>query len=670
MNSAQAPNCSKIKREDLQNWKPDCLDMKRHHQEKSSDGSPGFNGFSRSFGTNAEPRWRWLVVMAVFLAAATVASYLVAERVAIASLIAATSRQQDLYVANVESEMRRYEYLPNVVGYDPRVRELLAGSSSDAAKLRVDKHLEAVSALTGAAAIYVMDIHGMTLSASNWRQADSFVNMQFAYRPYFQDAVNGRAGRFFGIGTVSREPGYYFANAVRDAGRIVGVTAVKVNLDKLDEKWGRSGEHVVVVDGNGIVFLSSDPQWRFKAIRSLTAETIDRLAATRQYWKPGSLEPLGLTDERDIDSRTAIFSVMPRSSAALQLSGDRYMIHRSSVPGTDWQLFVMADVSPAIATARLSAVLTALTLILVATVLLYMRQRARFVAQSVSARSALQRANDELEQKVRIRTEAVTEANMHLQSEIGERRRAEDMLRSTLQDLVQTAKMAVLGKMSTSITHELNQPLAALQTLSENTSKLLDRSMFDEAKINLDMIARTVARMGLITGQLKKFARRSDVESVPVQLNAVLSDALFLLNQSMRGRNIRLETHIPDCGVWAMCNANRLEQVLVNLISNAADAVEHSGDGVVEVMLGSDDGSVFVEVHDNGPGLDAAATAHLFEPFFTTKAQGVGLGLGLAISSDIVRHFGGSLSADRSERLGGARFVVRLRLAQHHETLA
>jgi len=644
--------------------------MKRLHQEKSPDGSAAFNGFSGSFGMHAEPRWRWLAAMAALLAAATLAAYLVAERVAIASLLAATSRQQDLYVANLESEMRRYDYLPNVVGSDPRVQALLTGSSDNAARLAVDRQLESVGALTGAAAIYVMDLHGMTLSASNWQMADSFVNMQFAYRPYFQDAVNGHAGRFYGIGTVSREPGYYFADAVRDGGRIVGVTAVKVNLDKLDEKWGRSGEHVVVVDGNGIVFLSSDPRWRFKALRSLSAETIGKLAATRQYWKPGSLEQLGLTDERDIDARTSLFSAMPRSSASLQLTGDRYMIHPSNVPGTDWQLFIMADMHPAVATARLSAALTSLTLILLATVLLYMRQRARFIAQSVSARSALQRANDELEQKVRMRTEAVTEANQHLQSEIVERRRAEDMLRSTLQDLVQTAKMAVLGKMSTSITHELNQPLAALQTLSENTSKLLDRSMFAEAKVNLDMIARTVARMGLITGQLKKFARRSDVESVPVQLNAVLSDALFLLNQSVRGRNIRLDTHVPDIGVWAMCNANRLEQVLVNLISNAADAVEHAEQGIVEVVLRHDEGSAFVEVHDNGPGLGAAATAHLFEPFFTTKEQGVGLGLGLAISSDIVRHFGGSLSADRSERLGGARFVVQLRLARHHETIA
>jgi two-component system C4-dicarboxylate transport sensor histidine kinase DctB len=157
---------------------------------------------------------------------------------------------------------------------------------------------------------------------------------------------------------------------------------------------------------------------------------------------------------------------------------------------------------------------------------------------------------------------------------------------------------------------------------------------------------------------------------VPVQLNTVLSDALFLLKQSVRERNIRLEADLLDRSVWAMCNANRLEQVLVNLISNAADAVEHSQNGLIRVALWQNESDAIIEVHDNGAGLNDAVAKHLFEPFFTTKEQGVGLGLGLAISSDIVRHFGGSITADRSERLGGARFVVRLKLAEQYEAVA
>lgn len=613
---------------------------------------------------------RWLIgALAAVLAAVTFAAYLIAERVALRSLRESTTHRQDLYVANLESEMRRYEYLPQVVGFDPRVAELLEQEINPTTRQLVNEHLQSVSNLAGAAAIYVMDMKGVTLAASNWNEAASFVNMQFAYRLYFQDAARGLVGRFYGVGTVSREPGYYFANAVWSHGRIVGVAAVKVNLDKLDGTWAHSGEQIAVADGNGVVFLSSEPQWKFKTLRDLSTETRGRLDATRQYWKAGSLGSLGLTQRGVLDDGTAIVEVGGRSAAGSALRGMQYLVHGSKVQGTDWKLLVMADTAPARETARLGAVLTALTLVLIGTLCLYVKQRYRIVAQTIAARAALQCANDELEQKVRARTEALSEANDHLQTEIGERRRAEDALRETLRDLVHTAKMAVLGKMSASITHELNQPLAALQTLSENTVTLLERALFDDAKTNLRMIGKTVARMGIITGQLKKFARRSDVELAPTQVNLVLTDALFLLKQSVRSRHIELSHSVPPEGIWAVCNGNRLEQVLVNLVSNAADAVAQVEGAKVEVLMHQSGEVVAIEVHDNGPGLGELADGHLFEPFFTTKDQGVGLGLGLAISNDIVRHFGGTLRAERSKRLGGALFVVELRAAEEHEEL-
>ncbi len=611
----------------------------------------------------------WLASIGLFagLALATATTYGVAERLAISGLRDAMATRQDLYLANLESELRRCEYLPQVVGVDPRINAML--DKPDDLRLRqvVNEQLQKVSELTGGVAIYVMNLQGLTLAASNWKQPGSFVDTEFSYRPYFQDAVRGLPGRFYGIGTVSREPGYYFADAVRSQGRIVGVAAVKVSLDKIGQNWAHSGEQVVLADGNGVVFLSSEPQWKFKTLRSLSRETIGKLAATRQYWRTGSLDPLGLTGQRVIDEHALIVKVASDSLAGLTLKGSRYMVYDSPVRGTDWHLLAMADMAPTQLSAWLDALLAAVSLVLIGTLSLYVRQHYRSVAQTQASRAALQRANDELEHKVRVRTEALSQANEHLQNEIAERHRAEQTLKATLRDLVHTAKMAVLGKMSASITHELNQPLTVLQTLSENTITLLDRSMHDDAKSNLRMIAHTAARMGEITGQLKKFARRADVELDPVQVNAVISDALFLLKQGVRGRDIRLETHLPQAGVWALCNANRLEQVIVNLVSNAVDAVEHVAQPAIEVRLYQDEGSVCIEVHDNGPGLDDAVARHLFEPFFTTKEQGAGLGLGLAISNDIVRRFGGVLRAERSTLLGGALFLVQLQLAQPHD---
>ena len=169
------------------------------------------------------------------------------------------------------------------------------------------------------------------------------------------------------------------------------------------------------------------------------------------------------------------------------------------------------------------------------------------------------------------------------------------------------------------------------------------------------MIVKTIARMGAITGQLRKFARRAETDLAPTRVEAVLNDALFLLRQNLRERNVRLEMQASAHGVRAICNPDQLAQVLVNLISNAADAAEHRPDAAIEVTFQQADGMVRIGVHDNGPGISGEVEAHLFEPFFSTKAQGIGLGLGLAISNDIVRSFGGSLRAGRSERSWAAR---------------
>jgi two-component system C4-dicarboxylate transport sensor histidine kinase DctB len=617
------------------------------------------------------PARRRLVLLAVaaLLAAVASLSYVVAERMALRSLREATALHMDLYALNLGNEMRRFEYLPGIVASDPRVNSLLQNPAAPGVQSLVNGYLQKIDASAGSSAIYVMDRAGLTLAASNWAQPASFVGMNFSYRPYFQDALKGKDGRFYGIGTVSREPGYYFSSTIRDGQQVLGVIAVKVNLERLDQAWAHGGEKILVADGNGIVFLASEAAWKFKTLRSLPRETVGRLAATRQYTEAGALAPLGLREVSPEQDGSAIVEVTAGGSRAQPWDDSRYVLMSRALPGTDWRMLVMADMAPVTSTARSSAALSVLTFVLVLLGLAHLEQRRRSIAQGIAASAALKRAYEELEGKVDMRTADLSEANRRLQSEISERSRAEESLRATLHDLVHTAKMAVLGQMSASITHELNQPLAAVQTLSDNTVKLLERGRHDEAKENLRMIGKTTAHMGKITGQLKRFARRSDVESEPVQVPIVINDAIFLLKQSQRLRSVRLDSRIESGLPMALCEASRLEQVIVNLLSNAVDAVEHVADPLVEVLVAQCDEFVCVEVHDNGPGLSEAANAHLFEPFYTTKQQGVGLGLGLAISNDIVRRFGGTLRAETSLRLGGAVFIVRLRAATIEEVL-
>ena len=610
--------------------------------------------------STAQRRTMIVVALLMLLGAIAWLSYAVAERVALRSLRDATVRRMDLYALNLGNEMRRFEYLPEVVAADPRVQALLERPNADGLQTLVNGYLQRIDEDAGSSAIYVMDRSGLTLAASNWRQPASFLGMNFSYRPYFQDALQGKDGRFYGIGTVSREPGYYFSSMVRDGDRTLGVIAVKVNLERLDQAWAHSGEKILVADSNGIVFLSSEPAWKFKTLRSLNRETVGRLAATRQYTEAGTLEPLALHEvSREMDG-SAIVDVGGESPGRQTWSTSRFVVQSRAIPGTDWRMLVMADLEPVQATARSSAALAVLTLVLAMLGGAHLNQRRKIVAQRDAASAALKNAYEELEEKVDLRTADLSDANRRLQSEILERTRAEESLRATLHDLVHTAKMAVLGQMSASITHELNQPLAAMQTLSDNTVKLLERGRHDEAKENLRMIARTTAHMGQITSQLKKFARRAEVELEPVQIPAVINDAIFLVRQGQRFRDVRLDSRIAGALPLALCEASRLEQVVVNLLANAVDAVENAADPAIEVVVEQRGELVEIEVHDNGGGLSDAARVHLFEPFYTTKEQGVGLGLGLAISNDIVGRFGGTLRAEASARLGGAAFIVCL----------
>lgn len=601
---------------------------------------------------------RWglgLLALALVLAGVAVA-YRLGERTALKSVRAASAHRLDLYAASLQSELSRYEYLPPVLALNQDVIRLLRRPATPGLRDDINRYLETVGQHSGASAVYVMDTSGLTLAASNWRQPASFVNMNFSYRPYFQDAVRGLAGRFYGIGTVSREPGYYFSWAIRDGAELVGVAAVKVNLDKLDETWSHASEKILVADGNGVVFLSSEPEWKFRTLGHLSAETQGQLQATRQYSEAGELQPVGLSEARDL----------PHGGRAVRLGHEaggllapEYLVHDRKVPGTDWRLLVLSDLRPARSIAQTSATVTAFALAFLLVLAAYVKQRRRIMLDRLASREALQRAHDELELKVRARTEALSDANDALQSEIAERRRAEELLKATLDDLVQTGKMAVLGQMSAGITHELNQPLAALRTLSANTIVFLERGDQAQAESNLRTICHVTDHMGKITAQLKKFARKSGAQLDSVAIAPVVDDALSLLQQRMRNERVRLEREVAgDLRAW--CDGNRLEQVLVNLLANALDAVKDVPERVVRVTAGAHGDAVVLEVHDSGPGIAPEVLPRLFEPFFTTKDQGEGLGLGLAISAGIVRDFGGTLRPGRST-LGGAVFSIQLK---------
>jgi two-component system, NtrC family, C4-dicarboxylate transport sensor histidine kinase DctB len=598
----------------------------------------------------------WALIVALF-AGIVYLAWSLSEQAGIDKLRERGGHRLDLYAASLDAELRKYDYLPTLLSLNPEVIALLKTPESPRLRESVNRYLAQVNAQAGSNAFYVLDSNGITVAASNWDEEVSFVGMDLSYRPYFHDALEKGSGRFYGIGTTSGTPGYYFSHGIRDEARVLGVAALKVSLDELEQGWGSSPEIVLVVDDNGVVFLSSVPEWKFKTFGPLPSAVASEIQATRQY-DGVTLTPLEMMERESLGANVRIM----RESAPQPAAGNEYLALSRSLAESEWRLILLSDLEPVRTVSRYTAAGAALAFAFLLLLSLHLRQRRRAIAQSLAAKEALQRAHDELELKVTERTADLSEANISLQREVGERKRAEHVLREAQDGLVQAGKLAALGQMSAGITHELNQPLAAIRTLSDNASVLLQRGRVSDVESNLATISQLVDRMAKITAQLKAFARKSSAQLTPVPVRRAVSNALFLVERRLRLEEVSFEQEIPGQEVYAFCDSNRLEQVLVNLFTNALDAMAGHPTRCLKVKVWREEDRVCISVRDSGKGIPQSVRDRLFEPFFTTKEPGRGLGLGLAISSGIVRDFGGTLKAENPPG-EGAEFIIELHSA-------
>ncbi|EKG36487.1 two-component sensor histidine kinase AauS [Pseudomonas syringae] len=581
-------------------------------------------------------------------------AYLVSEHSAIKGLRETGERQLELHARTVESEISKYTYLPSVLELESSVSQLLNEPGPELQQ-QVNRYLEGLNRRSRSRAIYVMDTTGRVLATSNWRDSDSYQGEDLSFRAYFQDAVRGLPGRFYGIGTTTGESGYYLAHGLEDKGRIIGVAVIKVRLEALEERWQRARLEAFVSDENGIIILSSDPARRLKSVRPLTAEVKERLARSLQYywWPLNELVPL----ERETLSEGVETLVFPAN-----ISVDRehkkvsYLAQSRPLSDTAWHLTLLTPLEDLRREAANQGMLVAVACALVTFLLIAWNERRKVISTRLAAREALQAANNELERKITERTEHLRASNERLKAQIRERRQAEDTLRKAQDELVQAGKLAAIGQMSTSIAHELNQPLAALRTLSGNTVRFLERGALDTASTNLRTINDLVDRMGRITASLRAFARRGDDQG-QAQLSKAVDAAEQLLGVRLEQSGLIVHRDFVDATLTI--DQTRLEQILVNLIGNALDAMFDLLQPELWLTGSVVDGRYRLRVRDNGHGVDAEARKHLFEPFFTTKPGEQGLGLGLTLSASLAAAAGGSLSAEHPQD-GGTTFVLSL----------
>ncbi|GGL29599.1 two-component sensor histidine kinase [Pseudomonas brenneri] len=568
-------------------------------------------------------------------------------------------RQLELHARTVESEISKYTYLPSLLELESSVSKLLADPSPEH-RQTVNEYLEGLNRRSRSRAIYVMDTTGRVMATSNWRDVDSYLGEDLSFRAYFQNAVRGQPGRFYGIGSTNGEPGYYLAHGLEERGKIIGVAVVKVRLEALEERWQRARLEAFVSDENGIIILSSDPARRLKAVRPLSDDTKERLARSLQYyWATlNELQPLA---REHLTAGSEKLTFPANSEVVADEQEVTYLAQTRPLNDTPWNFTLLTPLNDLRQAAINQGILVAVAFALVAFLLIAWNERRKVIATRLAAREALQEANNQLERRIAERTTDLRASNERLKAQIRERRQAEETLRRAQDELVQAGKLAAIGQMSTSIAHELNQPLAALRTLSGNTVRFLERGALETASTNLKTINELIDRMGRITASLRSFARRGDDQGEASLGKAV--DAAFQVLGS-RLDSLPLTVHRGFSQAMLQIDQTRLEQILVNLIGNALDAMH--AQPAPELWLESEisDGKYRLRVRDNGHGIAPETRKHLFEPFFTTKPGEQGLGLGLTLSASLAAATGGNLAVEHPAD-GGTAFVLSLPLAGH-----
>ncbi|WP_235971454.1 sensor histidine kinase [Palleronia pontilimi] len=562
----------------------------------------------------ATRRWPWR--LAVFLAIAIALTIVWTTNKLLTERFTESTRNRAevrlaLYSGNLISALQRASVVPLLLSRDPALIGALTSLDYSQTTQRLISYLDEI----GAQSIMLLDSEGRAVAATDRNRLGS----QHRQEPYFINALRGNGTVF---STARRDNGAFafsYSRKIEVGGNLTGVIVVDVDLRQFEDSWAGFSDAVFVTDSEGQIVLATESRWR-----GLNEDQALQLRSPR-----GAIE-------RAIQATTD-WTALP---ADAYLSGEAVMRQSTRIPFQGWRM--TSFTSYASVRERVNTVLAMEWMLFSFVIAL----GAIWAGRRADSRSLFfQRESAELR-----------ELNVALQREIAEREKAEKNLEVAEQTVAQTSKLAVLGEMSAAVSHELNQPLAAMKTYLAGARLLMQRKRPDEALASFHRIDDLIERMGAITRQLKSYARKGGDAFEPLDLRASLSAALAMMEPQLKARDIVIDRQVPNTPIPIRADRIRVEQVIVNLLRNAIDATKDIAKPRIELILAAGDSAVLT-VRDNGHGihdLDA-----LFEPFYTTKAPGDGTGLGLAISSGIVADLGGRLTA-RNGRSGGAVFEMRL----------
>ena len=548
----------------------------------------------------------------LLLAMGSVGGYIALNAYFLAERTAETPARAQSYAVAIDDALNRLAHLPYVLSLDPGT--LAALQTGDVAAL--NPALDTIAERSGAEFVFLMDVDGLTIASSNYEQPNSLVGRYYTFRPYFRAAMAGEQGRFYAVGVTTGRPGYFIAEPVRDAaGIIFGVIVVKVPFRDLSRAIVESGDLVMVTNAQGVVLAASDTQYLYGLIAPLSEQDRATLEQQQQF---GDQELILLSWSEDQAGRA-------------RLSDTSYLLSRAKLEQEDWTLHLLSNVADIRRQALLFVVIG------VAVVLSFIIAAALFRAAQL--RRALAASNAD---------------RQRLEAEIHDRQIAEAKLDKARTELARKNQLAALGQLSASITHELGQPISAMKNYLVAEEIAQDVTPGTLAP----QLSGLVDRMQRIVDQLRLFGRKDPALTDQFIAQEAVRTAVGLVQHTADAAGAQITLDLAADELTLQGQATRFEQVLVNLLRNAIDAASQTENPAITLtMIAADD--LVIEVADNGPGLGTLDMDDLKEPFFSTKPSGVGMGLGLAISAQIINEMGGTLDAHTAAS-GGAVFRICL----------